>query len=87
MAVIESGYLKVLQANPDETVAVIIRTAQDEAVDQAKISALGMEVTRKFSLISAVAATGPASAVIALANESWVAGIEPDKPVQAFNNE
>ena len=39
---------------------------------------------RTYRLISAVAANGPASAVIALASESWVESIEPDQEVKAL---
>ena len=81
MAAIDSDYLKTLQTNPAQSVAVIIKTAADPKPYLTRLTGAGFTVTRTFSLISAVAATGPAGAVIKLAAEPWVVSIEPDRPV------
>lgn len=81
MTAIDPDYKKTLQANPAQSVAVIIKTATDPQPYLAYLTGVGFTVTRTFSLISAVAATGPAGVVIKLAAEPWVVSIEPDRPV------
>ena len=81
MAAIEAEFLKELQIEPDKSVDVIIRTNPNMTTDDAVIQAVGLTVTRKFSLISALAATGPASAIMALASEPWIESIEPDRAI------
>jgi hypothetical protein len=81
MAAINLDYLKSLQKDPEQSVAVIIKTNDSPAAYTARAEELGLTVTRTFSLISAIAATGPARAVIALTSEPWVDSIEPDQPV------
>lgn len=80
---IDNTYLQTLQANPHKTVDVIIRTNTNPSSQIDQVTRLGLSVTRTFSLIQAIAATGPASAVIALAAEPWVDSIEPDQSVQS----
>ena len=46
---------------------------------------LGLTITRTYRLIKAMAATGPAEAVISLVAEDWVSSIEPDREVRAFD--
>ena len=81
MTVLEPTYQQTLQADPRQTVSVIITTADDPASHADRLAALGLTVTRTFTLISALSATGPAEAVLRLASEDWVVRIEPDKPV------
>ena len=76
-------YLKSLKAEPEHEVAVIITSSTKPASNIPRLASLGLTVTRTFNLVSAMAATGPASAVMALAKEPWVLSIEPDQPVRA----
>lgn len=84
MNVMSQAYLKQLEADPAQWVAVIITTPTDPAAHVEQATALGLTVTRTFSLISAMAAHGPATAVLAVAQEPWVARIEPDRIVKAI---
>lgn len=84
MAAISDDYLKVLQANPEQSVNIIIRTNAASAANTAQLQSLGLTVTRTYKLISAVAASGPARAVIALASVGWVESVEPDQDVKAL---
>lgn len=86
MARIEAGYRQQLEANPDQEVSVIIRTAGDATVHAAQVSALGLRVTQYFSLVPGLAVTGPAAAVLRLVDENWVSSIEPDQPVHTMGN-
>ncbi len=69
MTKIAPTYLAQLQADPEQTVAVIIKSTTDPQAKANQISAAGLTVTNTFKLISAIAANGPASAVIKLASE------------------
>ncbi|RME48064.1 MAG: hypothetical protein D6796_06825 [Caldilineae bacterium] len=81
MAVLTPAYRQTLQADPRQTVAVIVTTADDPATHTDHLAALGLTVTRTFRLTATLAATGPAEAVLRLASEDWVVRIEPDRPV------
>ncbi len=81
MATIAAEFLKELQTEPDKSVDVIIRTNPNMTTDDDVIKAVGLTVTRKFSLISAMAATGPASAIMALTSEPWIESIESDRAI------
>lgn len=83
MAAIAAEFLKELQMEPDKSVDVIIRTNPNMTVDDNAINVVGLTVTRKFSLISAMAATGPASAVMALTSEPWIESIESDRAIHS----
>lgn len=84
MNVISQAYLKQLEAAPAQQAAVIITTRTRPALHVERATALGLTVTQTFSLISALAAYGPAEAVLAVAQEPWVARIEPDQIVKAL---
>ncbi len=81
MGKISTDFLESLRAQPQATVPVIIRTARPPAEVAAELTAMGFTVTHTFSLISAVAATAPAHAILDLTEKPWVKSIEPDKPV------
>ena len=83
-AIIKEDYLKELQADPDRPVDVIIRTKADPLAHATQVEDSGLTVTRTIKLIKAIAATGPAKAVLALAAEPWVASIEPDQAVRTM---
>jgi len=84
MGTIEQAYLKKLQADPQQSVRVIIRTQTKPELNVAQVAAAGLTVTGTTNLIRSIAATGPAGAVIALAREDWVVSIEPDQEVRAL---
>ena len=77
-------FLRQLQADPQQSVSVIIRTSADPKARAPQIERLGLTVTRTITLVPSIAATGPAKAVLTLASESWVVSIEPDQPVHTM---
>lgn len=86
MAVIKpDDFLKKLQADPQQSVDVIITTKTNPEENVAHVEGMGLTVKRTYSLRPMIAATGPASAVISLASESWVESIEPDQPVHTMS--
>jgi hypothetical protein len=84
MTALKPEYLKSLQQDPQRSVNAIVKTTTDPASNVDRITVLGLTVTRTFSLIFALAVTGPAQAVIGLAVEPWVVSIEPDQPVHTM---
>ena len=78
------GFLQQLQADPQQSVSIIIRTKTDPKAHTDRASALGLTVTGTTSLIKSIAATGPASAVMALSSEDWIESIEPDQEVRTM---
>ncbi len=85
MAKIDPAYLQTLQHDPNHSVAVIVKTLPPSKDHTNRAETLGLTVTHTFSLLPAFAATGPASAVMALISEPWVVSIEPDQPVYTTN--
>ncbi len=73
-----------LQTHPDAKVNLIIRTKDDPQSHFAEIQKNGLTVRRTFSLISAVAVEGTASASLALVDQPWVLSVEEDKPVHTM---
>lgn len=86
MAVIKpDDFLKKLQADPQQSVDVLITTKTKPEENVAQVEGMGLTVKRTYTLRPVIAATGPASAVMALASESWVDSIEPDQPVHTMS--
>ncbi len=81
MEKISAFFLASLREHPQALATVIIKTVPpvDEAV--VALEKMGFTVTRTFSLIAAVAASGSAQSVIKLLDKPWVESIEPDAPV------
>jgi len=87
MAKIDPELRRRLQAKPDAHIHAIIRTQRDPA--QAAISAgqRGVTVRRQFTLVPGLAVTGPASALLSLLDEPWVASIEEDREVHTMTHD
>ena len=84
--IIAPEYLSQLKKHPEALVRVIIRTQAIRPEYQSHIQALGLTLTHTYTLLPAMAAQGPAKAVLALLNEPWITQIEPDHPVQAHSS-
>ena len=84
MANISPDLKSKLQKSPAATVRLIVRLADDPSSRVAAVQAHGLIVRHTYSLISAVAVEGAASASLALAEEPWVVSIEEDKAVHTM---
>ena len=73
-----------LQQNSNATVRLIVRLKGDPGSRVAAVQALGLTVRHTYSLISALAVEGSASASLALADEPWVVSIEEDSAVHTL---
>lgn len=84
MANISQDLKSKLQTSPNTTVRLIVRLTDDPAGRVAAVQAFGLTVRYTFTLISAVAIEGTASASLKLADEPWVVSIEEDKAVHTM---
>ncbi|MBI3913354.1 MAG: hypothetical protein HY327_04105 [Chloroflexi bacterium] len=72
-----------LQQDPQAIVNLIVRTQQNRDQDLESLRARGLTIRHTYSLISAIAIQGPASAALALTREPWILSIEEDQTVRA----
>lgn len=73
-----------LQRNPNTVVRLIVRLKDDPGSRVADVQGYGLIVRHTYSLISAIATEGTASASLALAAEPWVDSIEEDMQVHTM---
>ena len=73
-----------LERDPNAVVNLIVRLHDDPAAHLADVQARGLQVRHTYTLISAVAVQGKASACLPLAALSWVLSIEEDKSVHTM---
>jgi len=84
MAMISQDLRSKLQRDPHAVVRLIVRLKDDPGAHVADVQARGLTVRHAYSLISAIAVEGNASASLTLADEPWVLSIEEDKPVHTM---
>ena len=78
---IESGLYQKLAADPEQSVALIIRTDGDPTPHLPRLAELGLQVGHQFKLAPGVSVTGPAAAALSVIEEKWVVKVEEDRPV------
>ena len=74
-----------LQADPQASVDLIVRTAGDPAEHVERVRAMGLDVRRQFTLLNAIAITGTAADCLRLAKEPWVESVEEDQIVHTMS--
>ena len=84
-AILDPTFEERLQSNPTQRFDIIVRTVDDPRYRVAQAAALGLSIRHTYSLINALAATGPGASVLQLADESWVEKIEPDEEVRTMD--
>lgn len=78
---IESNLQQKLAADPEQSVALIVRTRGDPTPHLSSLAELGLQVRHQFKLLPGVSVTGSAGAALSLLDKDWVAKIEEDRPV------
>ena len=76
-----------LEAQGAATVDAIVRVSGDLDERAQALTRRGLQVRRTLRLIHALAVTGPAHTLLALAREPWVRRVEPDQPVHTLSTE
>ena len=84
MKKIDDALHQKLVADPDHSVALIVRTQGDPAPHLSRLEQLGLRVGRQFKLLPSVAVSGRAGAALKLLEEDWVEKIEEDRPVRTM---
>jgi hypothetical protein len=78
---IDSVLHQRLAADPEQSVALIVRTDGAPAPYLPRLAELGLQVGHQFRLVPGVSVTGSAGAALLLIEEKWVIKIEEDRPV------
>ncbi|MCL4832199.1 MAG: hypothetical protein KJZ86_07145 [Caldilineaceae bacterium] len=73
-----------IQANPQQTVELILRVRAADDETQAKLEAAGLTVRYRLTLVPQFVVTGPGQAILSLADEEWLVGIESDRSVHTW---
>ncbi len=84
MGKIDDVLRRNLAADPERSVALIIRTAGDPTPHLPRLAELGLQVGHQFRLVPGVSVAGRAAAALSLLNEGWVVKIEEDRPVKTM---
>lgn len=82
---LEATLRQQLAAAGDARVDLIIRTTDAPGAYVGTCEGRGMIVRHVYKLLPGMAVTAPASAALALEDESWVARIEPDQAVHTMS--
>ncbi len=72
------------RANPGDRVSAIVHTTGEIEEVATLLEQQGMRVTRRYRLLPAVAVTGAAGDILALAGEEWVTKVEEDRQVHTM---
>jgi hypothetical protein len=81
MAKIDSELYQKLAADPEQSVALIVRTEGEPTPNLPRLAELGLSVGHQFRLVPGVSVTGLAVAALSLIEEEWVLSVEEDRPV------
>ena len=84
MGKIDNGLRRNLAADPERSVALIIRTAGDPTPHLPRLVELGLQVSHQFRLVPGVSVAGRAAAALSLLDEAWIVKIEEDRPVKTM---
>jgi hypothetical protein len=84
MGKIDNVLRQNLAADPERSVALIIRTAGDPTPHLPRLAELGLQVGHQFKLVPGVSVAGRAAAALSLLDETWIVRIEEDRPVKTM---
>ena len=81
MATIKPELKAQFEAEPDQSVNLIVRTEGDATPHLDWLATTNVQVTRQFRLTPGVAVTCTGQAALQLLDQQWVKSIEPDEIV------
>ncbi len=84
MSKIDNALRRNLAADPERSVALIIRTTGDPTPHLPRLAELGLRVGHQYKLVPGVSVAGRASAALSLLDEEWIVKIEEDRPVKTM---
>jgi len=85
MEKIDSALRQRLTADPEQSMALIVRTDGDPTPHLSRLAELGFRVGHQFRLVPGVSVTGSAAAALSLLEEEWVIKVEEDQPVKTMH--
>lgn len=71
-------------ADPQQPVELILRVRAADDETQARLEAAGLTVRYRLTLVPQFVVTGPGYAILSLADEEWLVGVEADGPVHTW---
>ena len=81
---IDPALTALRQADPQATVAAIVRTAGAAEAHRAEVEGSGLTVRRVFRLVPGLAVEGKVARVLALADHPWVTSVSLDREVHVM---
>lgn len=84
MAKIDARLREQLEGDPKASVRLIVRLTDVPQDVEEQVARRGLQVRRRYRLISAMAIAGPAKACLSLLEEPWVASVEADHEVHTM---
>jgi hypothetical protein len=84
MGKIDKALHQKLAADPEQSVALIVRTDGAPAPHLPRLAEMGLQVGHQFKLVPGVSVSGTAAAALLLLDEKWVLKVEEDQPVKTM---
>lgn len=75
---------RFILADPQQPVELILRVRSADDETQARLEAAGLTVRYRLTLIPQFVVTGPGQALLSLADEEWLVGVEADRSVHTW---
>lgn len=73
-----------IEAAPQQPLDFIVRVRSADDETQARLEAAGLTVRYRLTLVPQFSVTGPGRAILSLADEEWLVGVEADGPVHIW---
>lgn len=73
-----------IEAAPQQPIDLIVRVRRADDETQARLEAVGLRVRYRLTLVPQFVVTGPGQALLSLAEEEWLVGVEADRSVHTW---
>ncbi len=73
-----------IETAPQQPIDLIVRVRSADDETQSRLEAAGLTVRYRLTLVPQFIVTGPGQALLSLADEEWLVGVEVDGPVHTW---
>lgn len=84
MAKVNAELRRMLKERPDDTFDLIVRVEGELQERSSELSAMGIDVKRKYKLTNSLQIRCSGAQALKLAREDWLVRADSDKPVKAM---
>ncbi|MFZ1753636.1 MAG: hypothetical protein WBO46_00130 [Caldilineaceae bacterium] len=81
---IPASLRQFILADPQQPLELILRVRSADDETQARLETAGLTVRYRLTLVPQFVVTGPGQALLSLADEEWLVGIEGDRSVHTW---